>query len=48
MKVGKYFKPITTLAVGMASLAVIEMFAPKVASVIVSTGSKVKRMFGGK
>lgn len=48
MRIDNYFKPITTLVVGMASLAIVEMFVPKVASVIVSTGSKIKKMVGVK
>ena len=48
MRIDKYFKPATTLIAGMASLAIVEMIVPKVASVIVTAGSKVKKMFGGK
>lgn len=48
MRIDKFFKPMTTLIVGMASLAVVEMVFPKVASAIVTTGNKVKKMVGGK
>ena len=48
MRIDRYFKPTATLIVGMASLAIVEMVFPKVASAIVTTGSKVKKALGGK
>ena len=48
MRFGKFFKPVRTLVVGMVTLAVAEMVFPKVASAIVTTGTKAKKLLGGK